>query len=146
MTNIVISNDSGVFDENFIVYLIEYIKLNYNTFINRDKIKALDEYITNNINSRDGRLITSNAIIASGFNNLTYKSYRDKYIIEIDNTVKMPFMSGNTVSTLCALINYGNADINGYDIFTQYFNFITKNIHRIYQEYLTRSNHVNQTI
>ena len=118
----------NVDDEAFLEYLIKKIRDYAMSNVNINLLNSYKDIIVElypelkNINM----LYFFNA----SFNILLYKKYEDDYIIEFNNK-KTCFGTNITIYEICNLINYGTRDIKPYPIFSQAFNYVTRNMSTI---------------
>lgn len=79
-------------------------------------------------------VITSD-IIKIAFNNFRISQFSDYFLIFIDQNLKLSRINNLTIDQLCRLINYGTADIAGWPIFEDTFQYIKDNIDSLYETY-----------
>ena len=72
-----IDNKENKYSPDFIVYLIKCMRLYYNNLVDTKQIKRWDKYFESQIKGK--RKLSTKAIIVSGFRNLLYRIYKDKY-------------------------------------------------------------------
>lgn len=103
------------YEDEFYTWLVLEIKKLFPLFIKRYKLISLSNYLN----------IDCYQVLIKACDNLIVKDFKDNKIITINDDA----MFGKyNLKQLCKFINNGNMEIKGYDIFTQVFFLIKRNI------------------
>lgn len=103
------------YEDEFYTWLILEIKKLFPLFIKKYKLISLSNYFN----------IDCYQVLLKACDNLIVKDFKDNKIITINDDA----MFGKyNLKQLCKFINNGNMEIKGYDIFTQVFSLIKRNI------------------
>ena len=126
--------ESDGYDYGFSEFLAyEVIPKRIMSLIKRDKLKKWDNYFfkDSKLDINLGSLKSTESIIKFGADNLSITYLNGYMTIHIDSNAKI-IGTDTKISTVCRLINYGNANISGYMIFSDAFNTVRKEL-KLYQ-------------
>lgn len=126
------SNDYG-----FITYLLNEMKEYVLTHLDKDKLEIWTIYLSNKsiFDSKLKKSISALEIITAGVSNLVCRTTPTRYIISIDYNQMAVGLTAK-LETFCKLINYGNAEMRGYPIFTAAFKHFDVNLGMYEEMYL----------
>lgn len=135
---LVIKDKANIFDDSFIVYLIEQIKEEFPFMVDRQKLNKWNNYLNGlNVKTYPKYKISAYDILISAINNLVYdRTYSDEYTVFIDSNAYVPYIK-DSVYAMCKLITYGNTEIQGCPILLDCFGYYKRNINKYYDKYLT---------
>lgn len=85
--------------------------------VNKNKLLKWDKYIESTFSVKT----QAKDFIVKGAESLVCRSYLNRYIVYIDDNVKL---NGIKVATICSMINYGTIGIQGCHIFSEVFNIV----------------------
>lgn len=106
--------------------------------VNEAKLIPWNDYLNNGniLVFTNRKSILAKEIIYKGADSLRVVELPQKFLIEINPKYKMPGVENKKVLTLCKLINYGNAEMKGYPIFSNIMSDIADNINAYIDLYM----------
>jgi hypothetical protein len=116
----------GIVQDKILSSLEETRLLLWNEYLNSDGV----------IDFASKKSILAKEIIMYGVSNLRVLKLPQKFIIEINPNAFMFGLNSTKIEKLCRLINYGNASIKGYPIFSRVFSEVAENIDSYVETYL----------
>lgn len=122
--------------KNFIKWLIQEILYTFILHVDRNKLKAWDEYL-NKVVFKDNKLIKNIStynILYTGLRTLQIQKTDSKYIISFDKFARVTNSRAKLYSII-KLITFGNMEINGYPIVLDLFNEFADNISEYASKY-----------
>lgn len=126
---LVIRESDGV-TSDFVNYLVDkIIPAKMRQLLNKKKLEKWDDYLFKNKKSDLflGSFHNTYDIIMFGVNNLSVSEYNGYYTVGV-NPVENITGTNTKISVVCRLINYGNADVSGYMIFSDVFREVRKEL------------------
>ena len=112
----------------FVMYVIKLLQDYYNSNIDITACIRWNNYFKQLMNFQ----YDVQYVIKSGFQNLVFDTYQDKYIIHINY---QKAFNGVNLYQLCSTINNGVISCQQYPIFDDAFKYIRDNISSIYSMY-----------
>ena len=102
------------------------------------KLQKWDKYLNSvaQLRSIYKKKISTKEIIWIAVNNLIFKSFPSIKVIEINPTILVPNLDNIKLVSICKLINYGNQEIAGYNIFSSSFDSVKDNLQKYIDQYL----------
>ena len=125
---IVIYKSKTFIADDFLDYILNLIKL-YLLDSNID-FTAFTNYFQKNYSD-----ITVQDILLQATKYLEIINYQDIVIIQINPNIQFKDLSFKLID-LCKMLNYGTIDIQGTNIFSDTFDYISNNINQIYFNYI----------
>ena len=107
--------------EEFGNWLLQDMKKTFKTQVNCKKLESFQHYLQEYLNIN----ISAISVYNNGIDNLILKKNDDVLVIQISDK---SYLNNIKILNLCKLINYGNAEITPYPIFTQIFDKYAENI------------------
>ena len=104
------------------------------SIIDKKQLLKFDNYLSYKFKNIIPTLIDTNTIIHLGVKNLIIYNCKDYYQIQINPNINIPGISAKLYD-ICALINYGNVELQPYPIFNKAMDKIAPFIPLLYQEY-----------
>ena len=136
MTLTIVDN-VNIYDDEFIVYLIRQIADEFLHFVSRQKLHKWNEYLNRLRITEFGYKISAYEVLVSGIRNLVFdKTKSNEYDIFINTNAYIPYVKVS-VATLCKLITYGNAEVQGYSVILDCFEYYKRNINKYYSKFMT---------
>ena len=135
---LIVPNNSETDQSSFIIFLINKLKKHLLSILNEREIYRWDAYLKKaritwgSINPKFQPSVKN--ILIGAINNIIYESFKDKYIIKIDENQYIPDTIIKYV-TICNLINDGCLDMMGYPVFTNGENYIINNFDNLWLDY-----------
>lgn len=134
---IVIVEKQDMLTDNFYSWLIEEIQTEFISKINPKKLEAWNKYLTQNFRSVYKKRVSAKDILLAGIYNLQVTKSSAKLTIEINDNVFVPYLDRVKVKTVCKLINFGNAEMQAYPIFSTVFQNVTDNFNSYIDKYVS---------
>lgn len=126
----------GTLGKDFGNWLISIICKKVKEDLDEKKLINMDNYIEKNFTHIFKKPVTSKQIIYAGLKELICDDDSSKLIIKISTHNFMQGLDRARIETLCRLINFGNASVKGYPIFTDTFKSIAEDIDIYIEMYL----------
>ena len=135
MTLIVDNKDINL---HFIKYLKRRMLGHISLILNTQKLVPFDEYFSSDefMLMSGGVRVSSRKVIILGMTNLIHKRYETTTHIFINPNI---YFTGTNIKLvdLCKIINFGNMSVDGYPIFTETFDYFSKNIKKYIDKSIT---------
>jgi hypothetical protein len=124
------NKDGMSIDKDFIKWLKSNMSDKIKSSIDEKKLIRWNDYLNSGevIEFTSRKNILAKEVIYLGADNLVVSELPNKFIISINNKKFVNGLKMVKIDTLCKLINYGNASIKGYPIFSDVFNEVANNI------------------
>lgn len=122
--------------QNFVVFLKNRMLSYMSTILDTRKLTSFDEYFMSDEFKllTNGVKVSSRRVILLGMTTLVHKRFDTTTQIFMNPNITYPGTSLK-IYDLCKLINYGTISIDGYPIFTDTFNYFSKNIEKYVDRY-----------
>lgn len=114
-------------NENFIVWLIRFIRVDILKNLNNKHLDRLNKYINNNDVFGCNRTINIKNVILKAIPTIHYRKTGSVYIIYFNSNLKL-FNTEYKLTDILDFITYGNLEINGCNIISDVFNSIQYNL------------------
>lgn len=120
------------YGEDFVLYLVERMKILMLKELNWKKITLYSEYVS----EVTGVKLSSNNLIdafVSYVNSIDYRVTKTHYVIEARSRKKIKKIP---IALICKLVSYGDLNKGGYPILLVMFNFVQTSLHLFYKRYI----------
>lgn len=133
-----ITNTNRTLDYKFGEWIIEVVSNEIKSNIDEKKLIRWNEYLNTDgvLKFTSRKSILAKEIIYLGIDNLRLSELPNRFIIEINPNKYVPGVDKVKVVSACKLINYGNATMKGYPIFSNSFEMVVQNIDSLIEIYL----------
>lgn len=125
---LVINDPDELVSYRFCNWLISQIQLKYKETVIVRKFSGVDAYMETLDFMANHSGDTSFSIMNRGVANLVVKIYKNRYVIQIDDSLMYDFQSQTKLISMCKLINYGTASVRGYPIMQEIFSYYANNL------------------
>lgn len=135
--NITIKDEKDLLTIDFLNWLLEELKDLILSKLNPSKIKAFDNYLnkTDIFKLHALKKYSCLSFINFSLKHLILTKHNTTITIKFSNKIYLTGLTLTTVDTFCKFINYGDATIKGYPIFTECFTKIVDNLNTYVNAY-----------
>lgn len=134
MTYIITYKDN--YKDGFIRWLIDQVAVSILSHVNSPRINQLNKFVSDsNLFKQDNSVDIRKAVIYA-VRNFKVRKIKTGWEVFIDPNILYPNTSIKVV-TLCKLVDAGVIGIRGTNLFTNEFNFVTTNLKRYYEMYMS---------